>query len=696
MVRPLLQVRMSALDFNKEVYSPMLYRLSAMYAFVRQQLEDGQVGQTQPRAEQNQLSMQSSTGTRYTSHKFWVHPDNYLEVKTHIVRRLPVLVYNPKHKKQIDVPLGDPTINSVYFDNDKFLLYTDKVEKKPGATSLRLRWYGQLASKPDINLERKTMQSAPANTETANVEGAAAAAAASDGDSEGAIEERITFKEKYVEAFIRGEYPMDKNLQKMRDRQDKNAQDVEKYEALVKDLQAFIKSNNLQPMMRAVYNRSAFQIPGDDSIRVSLDTNLAFIREDALDPERPCRDPENWHRKDIDDAQMEFPFSSVNKGEIHRFPYAVLEIKIRDNVPQRNVKWVYELMTSHLVSEAPRFSKFVHGVSTLFEDYVNILPFWHSELDKDIRKDPESAWQQEQQRRAKQVEEDHAVGSLRVGSVFGLGGRFGSVPRAGVWPSQMGTPGTSYEPERTLKLGSTPVGTPTTKGGVMEAMEEVADDADNISLFLGGERESTEPTKKSRLLDLFPGFSTSRYGRRHRQKRGEDDVPLPPGVTKPEKLLMHSTPVNVEPKVWLANQRTFIKWEHVSILLATLSLGLYNAAGQHNQVARTLGLVYTGIALFTGIWGYWVYIERSKMIMERSGKDFDKRLGPVVVCVSLVVALILNFTFKYNDAMEKHKKHFNDTEVVGDSNLVDIATKVVVQVLETAVGGVGGYADDEL
>jgi SPX domain protein involved in polyphosphate accumulation len=37
-VSPLLRVRLSALPFNTEDYSPMLYRLSAMYSFVRQSL----------------------------------------------------------------------------------------------------------------------------------------------------------------------------------------------------------------------------------------------------------------------------------------------------------------------------------------------------------------------------------------------------------------------------------------------------------------------------------------------------------------------------------------------------------------------------------------------------------------------------------------------------------------------------------
>jgi len=191
-----------------------------------------------------------------------------------------------------------------------------------------------------------------------------------------------------------------------------------------------------------------------------------------------------------------------------------------------------------------------------------------------------------------------------------------------------------------------------------------AEDQEEPSLLLGGEAETTDSRHKSSLLGLFPGFSTSRYGRRHRQRRrkgsdssGDSEPILPPGVTKPEKLIMHSNPVNVEPKVWLANQRTFIKWEHVSILLATLSLGLYNAAGKNNTIAHALGLAYTGIALFTGIWGYWVYLERSRLIRERSGKDFDQRLGPIVVSLGLAAALCLNFGFKFHAALEKHKNN---------------------------------------
>ena len=93
---------------------------------------------------------------------------------------------------------------------------------------------------------------------------------------------------------------------------------------------------------------------------------------------------------------------------------------------------------------------------------------------------------------------------------------------------------------------------------------------------------------------------------------------------------------------------TFIKWQHISVLLAVLSLSLYNAAGQSNNMARALAVVYLLIAAFTGLWGLGIYHVRNRMIRARSGKDFDNVLGPLVVCGSLVVALCVNLGLRVN------------------------------------------------
>ena len=529
----------------------------------------------------------------------WVHPENLLEVKTYILRRLPVLVYNPQTSKVVESGQSDPTITSLYFDNPQFVLYNGKIERKSDASSLRLRWSGQLDEKPEIFFEKKIIKES--------------------GDSE---ETRFPIKEKYVQPFITGDYKMEKSIEKLRDREGTEGNGVASLKNSVDEIQSFIKDTGLQPVLRANYTRAAFQIPGDDKVRISIDTDVAFIREDSLDQDRPCRDPADWHREDIDRLGIKFPFSEIRQGEISRFPHALLEIKVKDASSKRTNEWIKDLMTSHLLKEAPRFSKFVHGVASFFEDYVNSFPFWLSDLETDIRKDPETAFQEEQEKKAKQAEDELAVGSF-------LGKSTSSYKAA------VGSPAGKAAADFGKRRSDT---------GINDVAEEADsdEDADHVT-------QST-PGMLSGLLSLSP-FSNTKYARAHRQ----GPVQLPPGVRDPGKLIKDMSPVQVEPKVWLANQRTFIKWQHISVLLATLSLGLLNAAGELNNVARGLAIVYTVIALFAGAWGWWMYIVRSRMIKERSGKDFDNVVGPVIVCIGLIIALCLNFGFKVWEIAERRE-----------------------------------------
>lgn len=429
---------------------------------------------------------------------------------------------------------------------------------------------------------------------------------------------------------------MEKNIRKLEERQGKDSEQAKTLKKNVEELQSFVRGKQLEPMLRASYTRTAFQIPGDDRIRISIDTDLAFIREDALDRQRPCRDPEEWHRTDIDTNELEYPFSTINKGEVVRFPHAVLEIKIKDSKATRNNSWLSDLMNSHLVREAPQFSKFVHGVAQLFEDYVNSFPFWLSELDTDIRRDPEVAFLQEQQKQAQKAEDEFAVGSFLPGSKLSVSPsfrakegspyRFSPEPR----PSPMSFLSQSHRAPHTPREPAAARREP--EGDGKQAPESQA-------------QESS--TAASGLRALLPAFSNSRYARRHRQGAAGKDATLPEGVTDPGKWIKDSGPVRVEAKVWFANQRTFVKWQHIAVLLASLSLSLYNAAGVDNQVARALACVYTAFAVFAGSWGWGIYVWRSRLITERSGKDFDNMVGPIVVSVGLVIALCLNFGFKY-------------------------------------------------
>ena len=435
----------------------------------------------------------------------FVHQDNLLEVKTFVLRHLPVLVYTPNSLKVADGRQGDPTITALYFDNPQFSLYNGKVEKGSGASSLRVRWFGQLDDKPELLMEKKTL---------------------CEGDDSDEV--RFNIKEKYVMPFVEGEYKMEKGIQKLRGREGEESQKAANLENNASDIQKFILENDLQPVVRASYTRMAFQIPGDDLVRVSIDTNLAFIREDALDSERPCRDPHEWHRMDIDGPRLEFPFGTVRQGEISRFPYAVMEVKVRNAPKRKKTQWVDDLRNSHLVKDAPKFSKFVHGVASLFERYVNSFPFWVSLMDTDIRRDPNDAFKEEQERKVKQREDEVAVGSL-----------IGSMPKA--LELAVASPAgrsKSYISTSARQLSGQQLNGGGNLDGVGESTRADEDEEDNAARTTKG------------LSSIFPAFSTSKYARSRRMS-----VHLPQGVHAPSQWIKDSGPVKVEPKVWMANQR---------------------------------------------------------------------------------------------------------------------------------------------
>ena len=61
--------------------------------------------------------------------------------------------------------------------------------------------------------------------------------------------------------------------------QAKSPEDVEKYMQMFQEVQQAVDSKQLHPMIRTQYMRTAFQIPFDATVRISLDTNLTMIKE---------------------------------------------------------------------------------------------------------------------------------------------------------------------------------------------------------------------------------------------------------------------------------------------------------------------------------------------------------------------------------------------------------------------------------
>lgn len=154
------------------------------------------------------------------------------------------------------------------------------------------------------------------------------------------------------------------------------------------------------------------------------------------------------------------------------------------------------------------------------------------------------------------------------------------------------------------------------------------------------------------------------YGSTNQQSRFV--VPKPPKV---------KTPNRVEAKVWLANERTWISWLHVSLLIGSFALALFNSSSffshhhpdlpedptkpkhpRSNHALRpdtikAFGLVYAGIAVLTLAWGLASYLRRVHLIKTRYAGSFDDLVGPPLICIALFVAVLLNFIVRGESAM---------------------------------------------
>lgn len=103
--------------------------------------------------------------------------------------------------------------------------------------------------------------------------------------------------------------------------------------ALAEEVRGSVLHKKLHPVVRTFYNRTAFQLPGDARVRISLDTELTMIRED--NEGRP-RSGNNWRRVD---AGTTAPFDYLPAEDVCSFPYAILEVKLQTQLGTEAPKW---------------------------------------------------------------------------------------------------------------------------------------------------------------------------------------------------------------------------------------------------------------------------------------------------------------------------------------------------------------------
>ncbi|KAG0746891.1 hypothetical protein G6F57_006187 [Rhizopus arrhizus] len=574
-LRPMFMVRLNQCPFWNEDNDSLLIKLSELFSKVRQ---GGMTMSFKPASYLSPANImdQEEDARRLIVKRFFVQTENVLELKTYVLRHLPVLVYRDNSKKQDNI---DPPISSVYFDDAELDSYNSRVEGAEGSQIIRLRWYGSAKGNSSISFERRTL-----------IE-----------ENRGELNDRFTIKDKYIAGFIKGDPTfIEKSVRKMKNN-GRSTEDIENHEKLVREIQEAVMKKNMEPVLRTYYRRTAFQIPGDRSVRMALDTDLCFIREDsqlfADDP--TVRRPESsWRRPDVD---TNFPFDDLkNENDINRYPFATFEIKLELGANEKEPEWILDLEESGILEEAHDFSKFVHGIAVMFDTRVPLLPYWLAQIDNNLEKLPDMSSDKGKDKASYDIQSPESSSVVNERSSL-----LNNSNRSPTYPSYMGInqsplPSLPEEQQREDGLPSRMV--------------------DNITLSF------------NRFLAKF---------NRPSQKQDQPPVILPPGVKIPKKVV---TPLRVEPKVFFANERTYFSWMSFGTLLSTFSLALFNAG---DAVGKLSGVVYTLVSVSTLMYGMGLYYRRRELIRNRSGGPYDEVMGPTIICLALIFAVGLNGYLKF-------------------------------------------------
>ncbi|KAJ7762011.1 VTC domain-containing protein, partial [Mycena maculata] len=677
--------------FYKYNWDALIVKLSKLYDLVRTRGHPVQ-GDSSAGGSQSAFVRQTT--------KYWVHPDNLLPLKLAILRNLPVLVFNPD--KEFDAK--DAAITSIYFDNEDLELYLGRLEKTEGAEAIRLRWYGDTDVKT-VFVERKTHRE--------------------DWTGEKSVKARFPIKEHLVNAFLRGEYTVDAEFQQLVKKGKKTQQEVDSMIQLANEVQYAVLTRGLKPVMRSFYNRTAFQLPGDARVRISLDTELTLVREDNWDGRTRAGD--NWRRTDIG---IDFPFEQLPADDKELFKYGVLEVKLQTQFGQEPPKWVMDLVQSHLVEAVPKFSKFIHGCATLLPNRVDLVPFWLPQMDTDILK-PDTGYLTIIERPANAVS--------TAGSSTKASSEHPTSPTTGMHSPADDEDAAYHEPvsegeedddrdlapakdedkwtglsgqevaeaiayrEHMLKARSVTDGSPSSskRNGVQagprhQAEDSDADDEDEAAVAAGmaAGKGKGIPIMKPRTLSIDPlapssAFDETLRDRLKREKevrRGvkhhaeveeeeeeetrpatdpdEDEDVDDPLTSRPgdERHLSRefrapagkriSVPVRIEPKVYFAAERTFLKWLNNAVFIGTIATALLNFTAPEDSRGLMSAALFTLAALLAIAYSATIFVYRAHQLRAHraDGLYYDK-YGPTLLCFVLFLALATNIGLRVSQML---------------------------------------------
>lgn len=80
--------------------------------------------------------------------------------------------------------------------------------------------------------------------------------------------------------------------------------------------------------------------------------------------------------------------------------------------------------------------------------------------------------------------------------------------------------------------------------------------------------------------------------------------------------------INIAPKVYFANERTFLSWIHTSIILAGASFAI-QAMGKADITKQLYGIALMPVAITFICYAMWQYTKRNYMMSRQSPGPYE-------------------------------------------------------------------------
>jgi uncharacterized membrane protein YidH (DUF202 family) len=106
----------------------------------------------------------------------------------------------------------------------------------------------------------------------------------------------------------------------------------------------------------------------------------------------------------------------------------------------------------------------------------------------------------------------------------------------------------------------------------------------------------------------------------------------------------HVTKQKEEPKLFFANERTFMKWLEMAVILSTISIAVL-AFSEKKAKSAAFAMSMLVVAELFIAYALWTFLSRGEKIASRFEGRWDDPVGPILLSVVLIIALCAKFLY---------------------------------------------------